>query len=220
VAAQVKAQSVSDFAGVAAKEVDAVTALCRSIARDLGAPQADQDAADAQPDADGKVKAWCDLAANTIEHARGTAGGAFTVSGRPPICQKASNALSACQQKCAGAGCDAQCTQRCNANCDASAWALADCPTPTVTVAIEGPANQTVADKLRMTLEANLGPLLEHWSRVDEMAKVTGTVNGGFQESVVPKCLPTVAVAAVHAVTDANVAAAAADAVLQAAAVL
>src|SRR5690606_39576005 len=41
---QVAAQAVADFAGIASAAVDDVTAACRSMAQDLGAAKADQDA--------------------------------------------------------------------------------------------------------------------------------------------------------------------------------
>ena len=81
---RVAAQAVADFAGVAAVMVDDLTAACRSIAQDLDAPKADQDAAEATEDKRAKMEAWCQAAVTAVGSFKAKAGGTLTIQVTPP----------------------------------------------------------------------------------------------------------------------------------------
>ena len=104
---QVAAQAVADFAGIASAAVDDITASCRSIAQDLDAPKADQDAAEAKTAKREKMKAWCDLAVSAVGTVKASAGGTLKIDFQPPKCEASISAKANCQAKCSGsASCD------------------------------------------------------------------------------------------------------------------
>lgn len=104
---RVAAQAVADFAGVASVMVDDLTAACRSIAQDLDAPKADQDAAEATENKRDKMNAWCEAAVTAIGTFKATAGGTLTIDFTPPVCEASISAKANCQAKCSGsASCD------------------------------------------------------------------------------------------------------------------
>ncbi|MDB4933773.1 MAG: Tryptophan synthase alpha chain [Labilithrix sp.] len=108
VASQVAVQSVADYATSASTTLAGVTASCRTIAKDLGAPTDAQSAADASTDAQAKMKAWCTLAASAIGSAKAMTGGNISVQTRPAKCQLSVSEKTACQRRCAGGTCDAK----------------------------------------------------------------------------------------------------------------
>lgn len=105
--AQVAAQAVADFTGIASAAISDLTTACRAIAIDLGASQADQDAANAQTDANDQMKSWCTAAASAIGNVRTTAGVSLALTIEPPQCNASFSAKANCQAKCSGsAKCD------------------------------------------------------------------------------------------------------------------
>lgn len=108
---KVAVQAVADIGGIASAMVDDLITSCRSIAQDLGAPQADQDAAEAKTDKRERLTAWCTLAVNNIASvkaeikAQGNA--TLTVQFDPPKCEASISAAAKCQASCsASGGCD------------------------------------------------------------------------------------------------------------------
>jgi hypothetical protein len=105
-ASLVAVQSIEDYAALAAGSVDGATASCKKIAQDLGAPKADQDAADALGDRQAKVKAWCTLAVAAIGATKAKAAGTFTLDVKPTLCRGSVQEKGNCQSLCAGTACD------------------------------------------------------------------------------------------------------------------
>jgi hypothetical protein len=112
---QVAVQAVSDFSGIAAAAIDDITTACRGIATDLDATKAEQDMAEANPDRQARLNAWCSLALSKITAfkaiAKGTAQGGVAatleVAVVPPKCSASVSAKANCQAKCSGsASCD------------------------------------------------------------------------------------------------------------------
>lgn len=135
---QVAAQAVADFAGIASAAVDDVTAACRSMAQDLGAAKADQDAAEGNGDRREKMKAWCSLAVKAIGTVKAEAQGSIKVVFNPPACEASVSAKANCQAKCSAEGkCDIKanppkCTGgklqiECKGSCTAEAGASVSC---------------------------------------------------------------------------------------------
>jgi hypothetical protein len=135
---QVAAQAVADFAGIASASLDDLTGACRSIAQDLDAAKAEQDAAEGNADKRAKMKAWCALAVRAIGAVKASAGGSITVAYQAPVCEASISAKANCQAKCSGsASCDLkanppQCTGgklevACKGECTAKAGATLAC---------------------------------------------------------------------------------------------
>ncbi len=136
-ASQVAVQALADVAGIASAAIDNLTTACRGIATDLGAAQADQDAANASGDKNKIMNAWCGLAVKSINGA--LAGGAkVTIDFQAPVCQASVSAKLDCQAKCSGtAKCDFKanppmCTGGslevdCKGSCTANAGATLNC---------------------------------------------------------------------------------------------
>jgi hypothetical protein len=135
---QVAAQAVADFAGIASAAVDDVTTACRSMAQDLDAPKADQDAAEQKADKRERLNAWCTLAVKTIGTFKAKVGGTLSVVVVGPKCQASVSAKANCQAKCDVSGkCDIKanppkCTGgslevACKGECTAKAGATLKC---------------------------------------------------------------------------------------------
>ena len=104
---KVAVQAVADFAGIASAAIDDLTAACRSMSQDLGASQADQDAAAAAGDRQKQMTAWCDLAVKSIGTIKAQAQGTLKVVFVPPKCEASISAKANCQASCSGsAKCD------------------------------------------------------------------------------------------------------------------
>lgn len=104
---RVLAQAVADVGGIASAAIDDLTAACRSIAQDLDAEKAQQDAAEAQTSKREKLKAWCDLAVSAIGSVKAQASATITVQVTPPVCEASVSAKANCQAQCSGeASCD------------------------------------------------------------------------------------------------------------------
>lgn len=140
--AQVAAQAVADFAGIASAAVDDITSACRSIAQDLDAAKAEQDAAEAQTDRRARLKAWCELAIKQVGTVKAvaTANGQLTISlvVEGPQCSASISAKASCEGKCDVSGkCDIKanppkCTGgkleiACKGSCTAMAGATVSC---------------------------------------------------------------------------------------------
>ncbi len=105
--AQVAVQAVADFSGIAAASVEDVTSACRSMAQDLDAPQAAQDAATAEKDKRKALGLWCKAAVDAIGTAKAKASGTLKVDFVPPKCEASFSAKANCQASCSGsAKCD------------------------------------------------------------------------------------------------------------------
>ena len=146
---KVAVQAVADFAAIAAASIDDITAACRSMAQDLDADKAEQDAAEAggssaagaQPgtgDKRARMNAWCTLAVNTIASFKAAANIQITVKFDPPKCEASVSAKANCQAQCSGsAKCDLKanpprCTGgklqvSCKGGCTAEAGASVSC---------------------------------------------------------------------------------------------
>jgi hypothetical protein len=129
----VLAQTGSDFSATATAMIDDVTNACRAIAQDLGAPDAEQDTAEANTDPTAKVKAWCTLAVGRLS-AAGVAQGTLQITPPSFKCEASIDAKANCQAKCDVSGkCDIKanppvCTGgtlkvECSGSCSASAEA-------------------------------------------------------------------------------------------------
>lgn len=104
---KVAVQAVADFSGIASAAIDDLTAACRTMAQDLGASTADQDAAAAAGDRQKQMTAWCDLAVKSIGAVKAQAGGTLRVVFNPPVCEASISAKANCQASCSGsAKCD------------------------------------------------------------------------------------------------------------------
>jgi hypothetical protein len=102
----VLAQAGSDFSATATAMLDDVTNACKGIATDLGAPQAEQDKAQATTDPAGRVKAWCTLAVASLKGA-GVASGSLEITPPKFKCEASISAKANCQAKCDVSGkCD------------------------------------------------------------------------------------------------------------------
>jgi hypothetical protein len=105
--AQVAAQAIADFSGIASAAVEDVTSACRSMAQSLDAPQADQDAAGAEKDKRRALSLWCSAAVKAIGTVKAQAGGTLTLDVTPPKCEASVSAKANCQASCSGsAKCD------------------------------------------------------------------------------------------------------------------
>lgn len=135
---QVAAQAVADFAAIASAAVDDITAGCRSMAQDLDAPKADQDAAEGNGDKRERMKAWCSLAVKAVGTFKAQAGGTLKIVFEPPKCEASVSAKANCQAKCDVSGkCDIKanppkCTGgklqiSCKGECTAEAGASVSC---------------------------------------------------------------------------------------------
>jgi hypothetical protein len=106
---QVAVQAVADVSGIASAAIDDLTTACRGIAQDLEAPEAEQDAAEANTERRAKMDAWCGLAIKAIGSAKVSAGGTLTIAVTPPKCEASVSANASCQAKCSVEGkCDAK----------------------------------------------------------------------------------------------------------------
>jgi modification target Cys-rich repeat protein len=121
-----------------------------------------------------------------------------------------------CDGKCEGKAeplkCDGQLKGGCNvdakcdANCDASVQAKAECTPPAIVVDIQAGAGADLEaiGKLKATFEANMGVIFAFKSRLEGMAKLTGTITGSASAigEIKAACIPEVAVVAGKAVAD------------------
>lgn len=135
---QVAVQAVADFAAIASAAIDDITASCRSMAQDLDAPKAEQDAAEATADKREKMKKWCTAAVTAIGSFKAKAAGTLTIKVDPPVCEASIAAKANCQAKCSGsAACDLKANPpkceggkleiACKGSCTASAGAEVAC---------------------------------------------------------------------------------------------
>lgn len=135
---QVAVQAVADFAGIASAIIDDLTTSCRSMAQDLDAPKADQEAAEANEDRQAKMEAWCSAAVKAIGSVKATAGGSITIKAEAPKCEASISAKANCQAKCSVDGkCDIKanppkCTGgklqvSCQGSCEAEGGASVSC---------------------------------------------------------------------------------------------
>ncbi len=135
---QVAVQAVADFAGIASAALDDITAACRSMAQDLDAPKADQEAAEGNADRRERMNAWCSLAVKAIGSVKAQAQGTLKVVFNPPQCEASVSAKANCQAKCDVSGkCDIKanppkCTGgslqvACKGECTAKAGATLKC---------------------------------------------------------------------------------------------
>ena len=135
---QVAVQAVADFAGIASAALDDITAACRSMAQDLDAPKADQEAAEGNADRRERMNAWCSLAVKAIGSVKAQAQGTLKVVFNPPKCEASVSAKANCQAKCDVSGkCDIKanppkCTGgslqvACKGECTAKAGATLKC---------------------------------------------------------------------------------------------
>ena len=103
------AQSVSDLSATATATLSDIEIACRNIAIDLGAPPADQDAAQATTGT-ARLDKWCTLATAQIQAdfgAQGQLAADVSVVFTPPVCEASISAKADCQGKCSGgAKCD------------------------------------------------------------------------------------------------------------------
>jgi hypothetical protein len=105
--AQVAAQAIADFSGIASAAVEDVTSACRSMAQELDAPQAEQDAATAEKDKRKALDLWCKAAVKAVGTVKAKAGGTLTIDVVPPKCEASVSAKANCQASCSGsAKCD------------------------------------------------------------------------------------------------------------------
>ncbi|HQF22894.1 MAG TPA: hypothetical protein PK140_10415 [Polyangiaceae bacterium] len=110
--------------------------------------------------------------------------------------------------KCTGGelkgGC--QVDAKCEANCDASVKAKAECKPPAVVIDFQAAADAKL-NKLKATLEANLGFIYGAEAKVKGLVDISGTLSGNVSGLVEIKaaCLPAVAKAIDGAVTDIGV---------------
>ncbi len=133
---EVLAQAASDFSATAAGMLDDVTNACRSIAQDLDADAAAQDAAEREPGQEARVRAWCRLAVASLQ-ASGAAAGTLEIEPPSFSCEASVDAKASCQAKCSGgAACDlkvnppvckggtliVECNGRCTANVEAPSF--------------------------------------------------------------------------------------------------
>ena len=136
VQSQVAVQALADISGIASASIDDITTACRGMAQDLDVAQADQDTAEANTDANAKMKAWCGLAVTAIGTARASAS--ITINVAPPVCEASVSAKLDCQAKCSGGvKCDIKAnpptctggklTVSCKGDCTASAGASVSC---------------------------------------------------------------------------------------------
>jgi len=138
VQSQVAVQAVADFSGIASAALADITAACKGIAGDLDAPPATLAAAEAEPDAQKRMNAYCSAAVSAIGTVKGKAGGTLSVVFVPPACEASISAKANCQAKCDVSGkCDIKanpptCTGgklevACKGGCTASASAEVSC---------------------------------------------------------------------------------------------
>ena len=139
----------------------------------------------------GSCKGTCDAACTGTATAKAECDGTCDVGGEPI--------------KCTGGtlkgGCQVQDPQ-CSANCDASVSAKAQCTPPSIDITFSGGADAAAIGKLVATLKANFGVVLEFKSRLELMAKLTGTIgaNADAVASIKAACIPPVIAAAGDAV--------------------
>lgn len=136
--AQVAAQAIADFSGIASAAVEDVTTACRSMAQELDAPQADQDAATAEKDKRRALNLWCAAAVKAVGTVKAKAGGTLKLDVAAPKCEASVSAKANCQASCSGsAKCDLKanppkCTGgslevACKGECTAKAGATLSC---------------------------------------------------------------------------------------------
>jgi hypothetical protein len=136
--AQVAAQAIADFSGIASAAVEDVTTACRSMAQGLDAPQASQDAAAAEKDKRKALDLWCKAAVSAVGTFKAKAGGTLAIEFVPPQCNASISAKANCQASCSGsAKCDLKanppkCTGgslevACKGSCTAKAGATLKC---------------------------------------------------------------------------------------------
>lgn len=134
---KVAVQAVADFAGIASAAISDITTACQSMARDLEAPAADLEAAEAKTGKD-KMEAYCAAAVKAIGTVKAKVGGKIVVKAEAPKCQASVSAKANCQAQCSGgAKCDAtvdppRCTGgslevSCKGECKAKAGATLKC---------------------------------------------------------------------------------------------
>ncbi len=130
-------QAVSDYAESAANEVDQATQLCKKLAQDLDASPTDQASADNAADTRAKLKAWCALAALSLNAKKAQAGGALSTQAATTRCRLSVAEKGSCQAACTGSPCDVKanpmkCTGgslliSCKGDCSAVASASVTC---------------------------------------------------------------------------------------------
>ncbi|HYP89769.1 MAG TPA: hypothetical protein VEQ59_16490, partial [Polyangiaceae bacterium] len=134
------AQASSDLSVVANGALTDVAVACENIARDLGAKEADVQAAAAKSGAD-QVKALCALATAQIKAKFGASGelkATLAVDFQPPVCTASIDAQASCQGSCSvDAKCDAdvappkctggKLTVECSGKCEASGGVDVSC---------------------------------------------------------------------------------------------
>jgi hypothetical protein len=107
--------------------------------------------------------------------------------------------------KCSGGelkgGC--QVDAKCDANCDASVSAKAECKPPSVTIEFTGTADAKL-NKLKATLEANMGVVLGAKAKVEMLGKFSGVLVANVEglTEIKVACLPAVLKAAKNAGED------------------
>jgi len=107
------AQASADLGAVAAGAITDVSIACENIARDLGAADADVEAANAKSGS-AKVTALCTLATAQINANFGASAevkGTLSVDFQPPVCTASVSAQASCEGSCSGdVKCDAMAT--------------------------------------------------------------------------------------------------------------
>ncbi len=173
------AQAGSDLSVVANGALLDVAVACENIARDLGAPAADVDAAVAKPGAAG-VTALCNLATAQIKakfSASGELKATLAVDFQPPVCTASIDAQASCQGSCSvDAKCDAnvappkctggKLTVECSGSCEGEANASVSC-------------TGTCSGKCEGSCTAEAGATIDCQGKCDGTCTVDGTAASG-----------------------------------------
>jgi len=122
------AQAGGDLSAVATGALSDVALSCESIARDVGAKDADIATTEAMTgDPKAKTKAWCDLAAATLK-ANFSASGKFKatigVDFQPPKCSASVSAQANCEASCTV---DGKCTADAMVTCEGGKLPTVEC---------------------------------------------------------------------------------------------
>lgn len=182
---QIIVQSVADYAGRIVSAEAEVTSICNTIAQDLDARADQRAAADAKPDSQAKLDAWCKLATAQLAEWRAKVGGSRTVDAPAATCTKP-NVAANCNSKCTGRPREAEC----NKACAITAAANVACSTGGgVKVSIVGAASAADAAKVKGVIEANGGELLLQKAVLDGLMMVASDVSSTKYDDVKDACI-------------------------------
>lgn len=177
-------QAIVEFSGIAHAAAHDLTAACTGVVHDLGLTTP---AFSAETSGEDRMRTTCKLAIDLIVERKAALGGTLAVTVTPPTCTPKPTPAPWCA---ADDG-----TARTSASKDVHDEAQSICTPPLVSTSVQNGADDA---RLKRAIEKNYPTVYAFKSRLEGMAKLTGTIAGSSSALGTARaaCIPTLALLA------------------------